>query len=94
MRRTVNAVYVGSNPTPRALTVPCEPLKLMVCWGTFSHPGGHPCEKAHTTLKEAGYDPAVVRGYGSMLPPDAIFNRAAGRREAKERTGSVPCPCS
>lgn len=67
-------------------------MRLIVCWGAFPHPGGHPCERAHTALREAGHDPEVVRAYGSALLPDAIFNRSAGRREARERTGSVAVP--
>lgn len=67
-------------------------MKLYVCWGTFSHPGGHPCEQAFTALRAAGYEPEVVKGYGLALLPDPIFNRTRGRREAKELTGSTMVP--
>ena len=69
-------------------------MRLYVCWGTFStpRPGGHPCGNAHQALREAGYDPEVVKSYGLAPLPDAIFNRTRGRREAKELTGSSTVP--
>ncbi len=67
-------------------------MKLIVCWGTFDHPGEHPCRTAHVALKEAGYEPEVVKAYGSMMLPDAIFNRSAARSEAKRLTGSAAVP--
>lgn len=70
-------------------------MKLFVCWGTFpipGEPGGHPCHNAHAALREAGYEPEVVRAYGWRLLPDALFNRTAGRREAKRLTGSTEVP--
>ena len=69
-------------------------MKLYVCWGTFTaapRPGGHPCGLAHKALKEAGYDPEVVRSYGWAILPDAL-NNTKGRREAKELTGSSTVP--
>ena len=68
-------------------------MKLYVCYGTFSspRPGGHPCGSAHKALKDAGYDPEVVKSYGLAILPD-IFNRTKGRREVKELTGSNTVP--
>jgi hypothetical protein len=63
-------------------------LKLYVCYGTFKtpRPGGHPCANAHEALREAGYEPEVVRSYGFGLFPD-FLNRTQGRREVKAITG-------
>jgi glutathione S-transferase-like protein len=65
-------------------------MKLYVCWGTFTtapRPGGHPCGNAYKALKEAGYDPEVIRSYGWGVLPE-FMNRTEGRREAKKLTGS------
>jgi F420H(2)-dependent quinone reductase/Glutathione S-transferase, N-terminal domain len=69
-------------------------MKLYVCYGTFTaaaRPGGHPCGNAHKALKEAGYDPEVIRSYGLGVLPD-IFNRTRGRQEVKKLTGNVMVP--
>ena len=65
-------------------------MKLYVCWGTWGA-GGHPCAKAHVALKEAGYDPEVVRAYGARVLPDAL-NFTPGRREVKRLTGKTDVP--
>jgi hypothetical protein len=69
-------------------------MKLYVCWGTFRspRPGGHPCGNAYRALLEAGHDPEVVRSYGLTVLPDGIFNQTAGRKRAKELTGSSTVP--
>jgi hypothetical protein len=69
-------------------------MKLYVCWGTFPtpRPGGHPCANAHKALKEAGHDPEVVKSYGLAILPDQPFNASAGRKQAKELTGSSMVP--
>jgi Glutathione S-transferase, N-terminal domain len=69
-------------------------VKLYVCYGTFPtpRPGGHPCANAYHALKEAGHDPQIVRSYGWTLLPDSPFNQTAGRRRAKELTGSSTVP--
>jgi hypothetical protein len=66
-------------------------MKLYVCWTTA---GGdrHACSKAYNAVKEAGWEPEVVKSYGSGSLPDAVFNRTAGRREAKRLTGSSYVP--
>ena len=69
-------------------------MRLYVCWGTFMtapRPGGHPCGNAHRALREAGWDPEVVRSYGLGALPDAL-NVTRGRREVKELTGQSWVP--
>ena len=68
-------------------------MKLYVCYGLFSspRPGGHPCKNAHDALKEAGYEPEVVKSYGLGLLPDAA-NFTSGRKRAKELTGKTWVP--
>jgi hypothetical protein len=63
-------------------------MKLYVCWGTFPtpRPGGHPCKNAYDALKDAGYEPEVVKAYGLAFLPNA-FNATDGRREVRELTG-------
>jgi hypothetical protein len=70
-------------------------MKLYVCWGTFMtapRPGGHPCGRAHTALRDAGHDPEVVKSYGLFVLPDTPFNQTDGRKRAKELTGSSTVP--
>ena len=69
-------------------------MKLYVCWGTFKpapRPGGHPCGNAYHALKEAGYEPEVIRSYGWDKLPD-FLNQTPGRREAKRLTGKLTVP--
>jgi len=69
-------------------------VKLYVCYGTFPspRPGGHPCKNAHDALVAAGHDPELVRSYGWTLLPEVPFNQTAGRKRAKELTGSSTVP--
>ena len=66
-------------------------MKLYVCYGTWKpapRPGGHPCGNAYHALRDAGYDPEVIRSYGlGALPSFFIVNQTSGRREAKRLTG-------
>jgi hypothetical protein len=69
-------------------------MKLYVCYGTFTktpRPGGHPCGNANEALREAGYEPEVVKSYGLALLPGA-FNQTKGRKEVKELTGKYTVP--
>jgi hypothetical protein len=68
-------------------------MKLYICWGTFAapRPGGHPCRNAYLALKQAGYEPEIVKSYGAGLLPD-VFNRTRGRREVSELTGNSWVP--
>jgi hypothetical protein len=73
-------------------------VKLYVCWGTFPvpwprrhaswRPNAHPCKRAYDALKEAGYEPDVVRAYGFSFLPS--FTK--GRKEAKRLTGESYVP--
>ncbi len=69
-------------------------MKLYVCYGTWKpapRPGGHPCGAAYHALKDAGYDPDVVRAYGLGVLPEAL-NRTPGRQEVKRLTGNMWVP--
>jgi hypothetical protein len=68
-------------------------MKLYICWGLFPspRPGGHPCKNAYEALREAGYEPEVIRSYGFTLLPD-FLNFTPGRREAKRLTGRTTVP--
>jgi Glutathione S-transferase, N-terminal domain len=69
-------------------------MRLYVCWGTFTRtprPGGHPCGNAYQALREAGYDPKVVKSYGWSVLPD-VMNSTSGRREVKKLTGKSTVP--
>jgi hypothetical protein len=69
-------------------------MKLFVCWGTWKpapRPGGHPCGRAYQALKDAGYEPEVIKSYGVGLLPEA-FNKTYGRQEAKRLTGNQWVP--
>ena len=69
-------------------------MKLYVCYGTWKpapRPGGHPCGQAYHALRDAGHEPEVVRSHGLAILPDA-FNQSAGRKRAKELTGSSTVP--
>jgi hypothetical protein len=65
-------------------------MKIYVCYGTWKpapRPGGHPCGKAYHALRDAGYDPEVVKSYGLGMLPDAM-NQTSGRKEVKRLTGN------
>jgi Glutathione S-transferase, N-terminal domain len=69
-------------------------MKLYVCYGTFKaapRPGGHPCGRAYHALKEAGYEPEVIKSYGWGILPD-FLNPSSGRREVRRLTGSSTVP--
>ena len=63
-------------------------MKLYVCWGTMPTPWGHPCNRAHLALKDAGHDPEVIRTYGWRRLPDTPFN--AFRGKVKQLSGGDP----
>ncbi|MEA2387896.1 MAG: hypothetical protein QOG41_669 [Thermoleophilaceae bacterium] len=68
-------------------------MKLYVCWGTFRspRPGGHPCGNAYRALRDAGYEPEVIKSYGLGLLPDAL-NQTEGRKEVKRLSGDTWVP--
>ena len=69
-------------------------MKLYICWGTFQtpRPGGHPCANAHTALRDAGYDPEVVKVHGLGVGPSFLHVTTDGRREVEELTGKTTVP--
>jgi hypothetical protein len=74
-------------------------VELYVCWGTwkgatprpFRRAERHPCGVAHEALREAGYEPEVIRCFGWEALP-GVFNLTPGRREVKRLTGDVTVP--
>jgi hypothetical protein len=66
-------------------------VKLFVCWGTFDHPGGHPCRIANEALRDAGHEPDLARCFGWKALP-GVFNLTPGRREVKRLTGKLDVP--
>ena len=68
-------------------------MKLYVCWGTFqtTRPGGHPCANAYKALRDAGYDPEVIKVHGLGVGPSFLQRMTEGRREVEELTGSRRC---
>ena len=70
-------------------------MKIYVCYGTWTATKPvrtHPCGEAHKALREAGYDPEVVRSYGGGLLPGVINDLTRGRREVKALTGNYWVP--
>ncbi len=69
-------------------------MKLYVCWGTFQtpRPGGHPCANAHKALRDAGYDPELVKVHGLGIGPSFLHVPTDGRREVEELTGKTTVP--
>lgn len=69
-------------------------MKLYICWGTFQtpRPGGHPCANAYNALRDAGYDPEVVKVHGLGVGPKLFQHITDGRREVEELTGSTTVP--
>lgn len=64
-------------------------MRLYICWGTWKpapRPGGHPCGRAYHSLRDAGYDPEVIRTYGWAILPK-FLNDSPGRREVERLTG-------
>jgi hypothetical protein len=68
-------------------------VKLYVCWSTVQTPRpprGHPCHNAYKALRDAGYDPEVVKVRGLGIGPIKLMTD--GRREVQELTGSPVVP--
>jgi hypothetical protein len=69
-------------------------MKLFVCYGTWTAGKAvhaHPCGEAHKALRQAGYEPEVVRSYGLGALP-GLINDLTPRREVKEMTGNYWVP--
>ena len=71
-------------------------MKLYVCWGTRcrprARPAGHPCHNAHKALRDAGYDPEVIKVQGLGVGPEFMHVMTDGRREVERLTGSPTVP--
>lgn len=69
-------------------------MKLYVCYGTFKqsiYPSGHPCGNAYRAIRDAGYEPEVIRSYG-LGPLPSLLNWTPGRRAVKRLTGNYWVP--
>ena len=67
-------------------------MKIYVCYGAWTRKIGthkHPCGEADKALREAGYDPEVVKVYG--LGPLPMFLQPR-RKKVKELTGQTWVP--
>ena|SRR5687767_1578138 len=70
-------------------------MKLYVCWTTIQTPRpprGHPCHNAHAALKDAGYDPEVVKVRGLGIGPKFMHVMTDGRREVEKLSGQPAVP--
>jgi glutathione S-transferase len=68
-------------------------MKLYVCWGTFPTPRpphGHPCRNAYLALKDAGYEPEVIKVQGLGIGP--IKLNTPGREEVERISGTKVVP--
>ena len=68
-------------------------MKLYVCWTTAPTPRpphGHPCHTAYKALRDAGYDPEVIKVRGLGVGPINLMTDA--RREVQDLTGSPVVP--
>ncbi len=67
-------------------------MKLFVCWGTFPVPipGGHACRNADVALREAGWEPEVIRVRGHGVGPVKWITD--GRREVERLSGQQAVP--
>jgi hypothetical protein len=58
-------------------------MRIYVCWDTRTvHPvlGEHPCGIAYEAVREAGWDPEVVKAYGWVKLP-RVLNMTPGRKQ-------------
>ena len=68
-------------------------MKLYVCWTTIQTPRpprGHPCHNAYKALRDAGYDPEVVKARGLGIGPFKVMTDE--RREIERLTGQPAVP--
>ena len=69
-------------------------MRIYVCWDTrLAHPvlGEHPCGVAYAAVREAGWEPEVVKAYGWVKLP-RVFNMTTGRKQVRELTGGDEVP--
>jgi hypothetical protein len=70
-------------------------VKLYVCWTTIQTPRpprGHPCHNAEKALRDAGYEPEVIKTQGLGIGPKFLHVTTDGRREVEKLTGSTMVP--
>ena len=70
-------------------------MKLYVCWTTIQTPRpprGHPCHNAYRAVKDAGYDPEVIKVQGLGMGPSFMHVMTDGRREVERLTGQRAVP--
>ena len=70
-------------------------MKLYICWTTLQTlrpPRGHPCHNAYKALRDAGYDPEVVKTQGLGIGPKFLHVMTDGRREVERLTGKPTVP--
>ena len=70
-------------------------MKLYICWTTLQTlrpPRGHPCHNAYKALRDAGYDPEVVKTQGVGIGPEFLHVMTDGRREVERLTGKPTVP--
>jgi len=70
-------------------------VKLYICWTTLQTlrpPRGHPCHNAYKALRDAGYDPEVVKTQGLGIGPKFLHVMTDGRREVERLTGKPTVP--
>jgi Glutathione S-transferase, N-terminal domain len=65
-------------------------MQLYVCWGMFSPPAGHSCRRAYEALKEAGYEPEVIKSYGSASLPVTEERSEKHREGADSHKTAIP----
>jgi hypothetical protein len=68
-------------------------VKLYVCWTTIQTPRpprGHPCHNAYKALRDAGYEPEVIKARGVGIGPIKLMTDE--RREVQELNGSPVVP--
>lgn len=69
-------------------------MELYICWGTFQapRPGGHPCANAYEAVRDAGYDPEVIKVQGLGMGPKFLHLMTSGRKRVRELTGQDAVP--
>jgi len=70
-------------------------VKLYICGTTLQTlrpPRGHPCHNAYKALRDAGYDPEVVKTQGVGIGPKFLHVMTDGRREVERLTGKPTVP--
>jgi Glutathione S-transferase, N-terminal domain len=70
-------------------------MKLYICWTTIQTPRpprGHPCHNAYKALRDAGYDPEVVKVRGLGIGPRFLHWITDGRKEVEQISGQRMVP--